>query len=63
MEYNSLDCKRMFNFYKLCLVKDLKIYNKEKIIDCKIFINNYKKKCNNFIENKNLNKLTYNDYN
>ena len=55
----------MFNFYKLCLVKDFKTYTKEKkiIIDCKIFINNYKKKCNNFIENKNLNKLTYNDYN
>jgi hypothetical protein len=63
MESNSLDCKRMFNFYKLCLIKDFKTHNKENKIDCKFFINVYKKKCNNFIENENFNKLTYNDYN
>ena len=59
MESNSLDCNKMYNFYKSCLLKNL---NNSKI-NCKVFTKTYLKKCNNFIEYENFNKLTYNDYN
>jgi hypothetical protein len=64
MEFNNLDCNKMYKFYKSC-----KYLNKIKNIDdvkkdeCKIFTKNYIKNCNNFIKNIKLNKLTFHDYN
>lgn len=70
MESNSLDCYKMYNFYKKCslltysnkLDKDNKIYIKKEE-KCDKFIKNYIKKCNNFIGNLKINKLTFHDFN
>ena len=45
MESNSLDCKKMFNLYKSCLVKDVKLFDKNNKleINCNIFLENMKK--------------------